>query len=210
MLAVSNEAWRETLASNMISESMLRAIHRKGDEAFITAAPDDEDSVNLLTGVSRTEGIQQGEQITDSLDPLADLIGGIEAASGTPSIIIANPRAWSQLRKLKTAEGSHTALLGAGTSDAEKRLLGVEVVTSPAVTPGELLVIDRSAVAAAVGPVRVANSEHAAFHTDGTALRVTWRIGWSVVRPERLGKLSVYGVAAPPVEDDDEGTDSGE
>jgi hypothetical protein len=53
------------------------------------------------------------------------------------------------------------------------------------------LVIDKSAVVSAVGPVLVATSEHQYFTSDSVALRCTWRFGHVVVRPTRIDKFSI-------------------
>jgi hypothetical protein len=60
------------------------------------------------------------------------------------------------------------------------------------------LVIDKTAVVSAVGPVRVATSEHAFFSADSIAIRCTWRFGANVVKPNRIGKFTLIG---PPGKD---------
>ena len=44
---------------------------------------------------------------------------------------------------------------------------------------------------AASSPIRPARSEDAFFSSDVTAIRVTWRLGWSVMHAERVIKLTV-------------------
>ena len=105
--------------------------------------------------------------------------------------IIASPSAWGAVRKLKTGEGRADTLLGAGTSDIEKRLLGIPVLTSNAMPAGELLVVDRLAIVSAVGPVMVATSADYYFNSDSIALRCTWRFGANLVHPDRIALLSV-------------------
>jgi hypothetical protein len=43
----------------------------------------------------------------------------------------------------------------------------------------------------AVGPVNIATSDQHYFSSDSIALRATWRIGWNVVRPNRIGVFTV-------------------
>jgi hypothetical protein len=69
-------------------------------------------------------------------------------------------------------------------------VLGLPVLKSRFITPFDGLVIDCSAVASAIGPVSIAPSEHALFAKDSVQLRATWRIGWGVTRPDRIGKFS--------------------
>ena len=68
-------------------------------------------------------------------------------------------------------------------------LLGLPVLKSRFIPAFHGLVVDRTAVVSVVGPVSIATSEHAQFARDAIALRATWRIGWGVVRPDRLGKF---------------------
>ena len=57
------------------------------------------------------------------------------------------------------------------------------------------VVIDRSAVVSAVGPVNVAVDNSVFFTSDSVALRATWRIGFNVVRPDRIAKFTVTAAA---------------
>lgn len=189
IVAVSREQWHQQSTAGLLSNSVTRAVTKAGNNAFI--AQPTGSGYPPITGISETAGIIEGDPITASLDPLADVIAEIENNGGTPSLIVANPLAFGALRNLKTGDGANTSLLGAGTNDAERKLLGIEVVTSPAVPEGELLVIDSTAIASAVGPVQIAQSEHAHFAYDSIAVRVTWRIGWAVQHTDRIGKVTV-------------------
>src|SRR5699024_2574096 len=72
-----------------------------------------------------------------------------------------------------------------------KRLLGVEVVTSAAVPEGQLIVVDQNAIASAVGPFEVFQSEHQYFEYDSIAIRATWRIGWAVQHADLIAVVNV-------------------
>jgi HK97 family phage major capsid protein len=70
------------------------------------------------------------------------------------------------------------------------QLLGIAVLVTSAMTAGSLIVIDRSAVVSAVGPVVVAVSDQAYFASDSIGLRCTFRFSQNVVRPNRVVKLT--------------------
>jgi hypothetical protein len=53
------------------------------------------------------------------------------------------------------------------------------------------LLIDRTAIVSAIGPVLIAMSEHRYLSSDGVGLRATWRFGQAVARPERIGKFTI-------------------
>lgn len=191
LIRVSREQWTQDSTAGLLSTSAARAVTRAANTAFISQAAPVSPQITPPTGIGLVPGIITGDTITDNLDPLANLIAQIEANGGQPAIIFADPLAWGGLRTLKLADSSNAALLGAGTEDQAKRLLGVEVVTSPAVPVGKLLVVDPLAVASAVGNIQVATSEHAYFAADSIGLRVTWRLGWAVQHANRIGVVSV-------------------
>ena len=83
------------------------------------------------------------------------------------------------------------SLLGAGTTDAAPMLLSLPVIVNREVRALSGVVLDRSAVVSAVGPVNVAVDNSVFFTSDSVALRATWRIGFNVVRPDRIAKFTV-------------------
>lgn len=188
LLRVSREQWHTNPAGQLLSASTTRAITNKANDAFLAQATG---GPVPLTGIINTPGIITGDPITTNLDPLADAVAQIENNHGQPGIIIANPLAWGALRNLKTGSEANTNLLGAGTNDTDKRLLGVEVVTSAAVPEGQMIVVDPTAIASAVGPFEVFQSEHQYFEYDSIAIRATWRIGWAVQHADRIAVIDV-------------------
>lgn len=179
---------RETLsqpnAAQLVVQSMQRSVIRAADVAFLSNAL-------APTGLLTTVGITDGGAVGTDLDALADAIAGIEADGGKATHIIAAPNAWASLAKLKSATGSAQSLLGAGTQAAERLLLSVPVLTPAAMPSGTILVVDKSAVLAAYGSVMLARSEDAFFASDVVAVRVTFRLGWGVMRPARVAKLTI-------------------
>src|SRR5699024_1612521 len=173
-----------------------RAVLTKANQAYIAQAAPSSPAVTPPAGLLNVAGIEDGGAIADDLDGLIDLFATIEGNGGSVSHLILAPDAWASLRKFKTATGSAVGILGAGTQDAERRLLDVPVMVTSAMTAGTGLAVDRTAVASAVGPVRVATSEHLYFNADSMALRCTFRFGANLVRPDRVGKFTVTAPAA--------------
>lgn len=190
MSYISRELWESNDGTNaaLLSSGSLRSVVSAADSALMGIKPGEQ---TPFTGLVNTPERVEGGKIGANLDPLADVIAQIEANDGTPSLIVANPLAWGKLRNLKTADNANTALLGAGTEDQGKKLFGIEVITSSAVPADSLVVIDPGAVASVVGQVKVANSEHLLFNHDAIALRVIWHIGWNVMRPNRIGTVTI-------------------
>ncbi|MBB3604531.1 hypothetical protein FHT40_004209 [Mycolicibacterium sp. BK556] len=150
-----------------------------------------------------------GSRAQGSLDNLFDFAEGLPGDAVGPGVncrhvrnlyvrrcglgdhILVDPLGWGELRKLKTASSYNSSLIGAGTTDAARMLLSLPVIVDPAVTDYTGLVIDKRAIVSAVGPVKIATSEHQYFSSDSVLLRATWRFGHVVVRPERLGKFAI-------------------
>ncbi len=148
-----------------------------------------------VTGfIADQSNLVEGDTITDSLDALVDLISQLEANLATPTAIVIDPLGWGVLRKLKAATDWNQSLLGAGTVDATPMLLSLPVLTNVGCPQYSGYVLDRNAVVSAVGPVRIAVSEHQFFSSDSVLVRGTWRTGFAVTRPERVGR---FDIAAP-------------
>ncbi len=166
---------------------------KKADAAFIAQpapAPDNAPSAGLLYVV----GSVGGEEVSGGLDALVDLVAQLQANGSNPTHIVVDPLGWSELRKLKFGSDSNQSLLGAGTTDATPMLLSLPVIVNREVPPYSGVVVDRSAVVSAVGPVTMATDNSVFFVSDSIALRATWRIGHNVVRPDRIGQFTT---AAP-------------
>ena len=193
LVRVSREQYGQTGTAEQLSASVARALVRAADLAFLTQAAPTPPATNPAAGLLNVEDIVEGDPISDDLDSLVDLVAELQTNGATPSHILLAPDTWAALRKLKFGTGSNQSLLGAGGTDAEPRLLSLPVIVNKAVPTLTGVVIDRSAVVSAVGPVEVATSQDVYFTHDSVGLRATWRIGQNIVRPDRIGSFTVAG-----------------
>lgn len=179
----SYETLAQPNAAKLVTDSLQRSVTRKANALFLgnTANP---------TGLLHVSGVTNAGIVTNDLDTIVDAIAGIEAAGGTATNIVASPSAWAEVSKLKTGTDSNLSIVGAGTESATRSLLSVPVTVSPEMPDGGLLVLDRNSIVAAVSQVRVARSEDAFFANDVVAIRVTFRLGWGVMHPDRLALLT--------------------
>ena len=184
----SFETLAQPEAARMVVDSLARSVVTKANAAYLgnlEAAPGP-------TGLLNAPGIIDFETpMEDDLDQLVDAISFIELDGGTATHIIANPLAWAALSKLKRATDSNESLVGAGTVAAERALLGLPVLVTPAMPAGSLLVTDQSAIIGAQSPLRLARSDDAYFSSDSIGVRVTWRLGWKVMHATRVAKLTI-------------------
>lgn len=193
LLRLSNEQYSQNQTAEQLAQSVARAVTRRADLAFLAEPAPTVPAVAPVAGLAHTAGLVAGGVITKNLDVLIDLVAQLETNLATPSHIVVSPTTWAALRKFKvgTTTSANESLLGAGTTDAVPMLLGLPVLTNIAVPENAGFVVDQTAIVSAVGPVRVAQSEHKYFSSDSVALRATWRFGHVVVRPERIGKFTV-------------------
>lgn len=183
LVSLSSEQFRQPQTPQHIAQSVSRDLVNKADASYLG----DADPAGLLTAA----GTVNAGAIGSNLDVLVDLVAELESNGATPSAIVLDPLGWAEFRKLKTGDAYNSTLLGAGTSDAQALLLSLPILRSRFIPAHSGVVVDRNAVAAAVGPVRVAQSEHALFANDAVQIRATWRIGWKLVRPERVGRFTI-------------------
>nr|NLI50737.1 phage major capsid protein [Propionibacterium sp.] len=199
LIRLSREQWAQPRTAEMLATSVQRAILRAANIAYLAQAAPVAPAVTPPGGLLNVVGIETaGDDVTGSLDNLVDLIATLEGNGGSPSHIIMAPDAWAVIQKMKLGADYNAPLLGAGTEATVKRLLGLPVLVSSAMTTLSGLVVDRTAIVSAVGQVQVATSEHVYFNTDGIALRATWRFGANVVHPDRIGSFVVADPAIVP------------
>lgn len=188
LVTLSTEQFEQPGTATQVAQSVARDLVRKADASYLG----DDGTGSTPMGLLHHTGIVDGDPIVDNLDSLIDLIAVLEQNGATPSAIVTDPLTWAALRRLKVGGTStNESLLGAGTTDATPMLLSLPVLRSRFIPANSGLVIDKQAIASAVGSVKVAQSEHAKFAQDSVVLRATWRIGWNLVRPERIGRFVV-------------------
>ncbi len=174
----------------MVANSNTCSI-RRGDIAYLAEAAPTPPAIAPVAGLANQENLIDGGTISESLDELVDLVSELESNLSTPSAILVDPLGWGVLRKLRIGEAYNATLLGAGTNDAAQMLLGLPVLINVGVPQYSGFVIDKNAVVSAIGPVRIAVSEHQFVSSDSVLVRATWRTGHAVTRPERVGRFSI-------------------
>lgn len=193
LVRLSREQWYQEGTAIELRRSVSRAIIKRADQAFLAQVVPTPPAVQPPAGLLNIAGVADGGDVSGDLDTLVDLIAELQAEGSMPSHIVVDPVGWAELRKLKTGTDYNSSLLGAGTTDAKPMLLSLPVLINRWASPYTGLVIDKTAVVSAVGDVKIAASEHTYFSSDSVALRATWRIGWNVVRPQRIGQFSIAG-----------------
>lgn len=182
---VSRELTMQPGAAERIANSLRRAVTAKADVAFIQ-------NVSAPVGLENVSGLPNAGTIgTAGLGAVYAGVGAIESDGGSASHLLINPKDWAGLAQIPAATGSNQSLLADVHSAAERSIAGVPVIVHNAVSEGQAILIDRTEVVAAYGQLQLARSEDVYFTQDAIGVRATWRIGWNVVRPNRVQLLTV-------------------
>lgn len=195
IIRLSREQFAQPNASELLSTSVARAVTKAGNLAYISQVAPTSPAVTPPAGLINISGIVNGGAVADDLDGLVDLLATLATNGASPSHILLSPTAWASLRKLKIGADYNSTLLGTGATDAQKFLLDLPVIVTPAAPANSGLVVDSTAIVSAVGAVQVSISEHAYFAADSIAVRCIWRFGANVVKPNRVGKFTVTAPA---------------
>ena len=194
LFRVSAEQWHQTQTPDRLSDSARETLVRTADKVFLNQADPKQDLTQPPAGILN-QGIPDVGTVENNLDTLIDAVANIQAEGGKPTHIVLAPDAWAAIRKLKTAEGAATSLLGVGAADAVPTLLGIPVIVNNAMPKGKGLIVDKRSILVAVGDIEGAVSEHAYFNADTLGLRAIWRFGALVAKPKHQGVFTV-GTAA--------------
>lgn len=194
LVRLSREQYSHLNTSEQVSVSVSRAVTRAANRAYIAQAAPISPAVTPPAGLINIPGLVDCGTVAGDLDALVDGLAVLASNYSAPTHILAAPDSWAALQKLKTGDDYNTSLLGAGTTEAQRFLLNLPVLVDPAVPSGTGIVVDRTAIVSAVGPVNVAVSDQAAFSSDSVMIRCTWRFGANIVRPNRIGLFYLDGV----------------
>lgn len=192
LFAESNESNSHADPKVLLANSITRKMMASADKALLTN--DSTSNTWQPTGLLNIEDITTGSQwgaadkATDVFDAISDAIVSIEAANGTATNIVVSPATWGIIRKTQNTAKDYS--LGAPGQTIEKSVWGVPVSVSPAMTDTDMLVLDNTAIISASGQLITAKSAEAAFNRDSIMWRSTWRIGWNVIHPDRIVKLT--------------------
>lgn len=188
---MSNEAASNGSATELVSASLQNAVTFKADDVFLNGDPAVADPAGRpVLGMLNGGAAMATGNITDSLDPLLDVLGTIGDNGGNPTALIMSFGTWAQLLKLKAS--ANVPLLNPDVANAPAPVLfGVPVVFNTAMPSGRILVHDAAEVYASVSQVTVAKSADYYFDSDSSAIRVTFRCGFGVIHPDRFGVLTV-------------------
>lgn len=188
LVKVSRGQINQDGAAERIARSMARAVTKKADDLFLNNA-------SAPTGLLNTSGLATAGDLGGSTDPNVfaayDAVGAIEDDGGTPTHVLFNPKDWATISKIPETSGSAKSIMADVHDASQRSLAGVPVVVSNHVSQGAALMLDKSEIVAAYGQLQLARSDDFYFDSNSVGLRLTFRLGWTVARVNRLQKLTI-------------------
>ncbi|UPW09792.1 phage major capsid protein [Gordonia terrae] len=192
IVKLSREQWSQPNAAANIAGSVKNDLIRKMDRALLAQVAPTAPAVAPSAGIVNLTGILEGDPITTNLDPLVDLYAELASNDATPRFLIVDPLAYAFLYKLKTDDSSsNQGLLSPATEAPTSPILGLTTQVSNAMPANSGVLIDPAAIVSAYSQLEIATSDQAYFTSDNIAIRATVRVGHTVVRPQRIGKLTI-------------------
>lgn len=182
----SFETSQNPTATTLLSASLRRSILKKADKLFLQG-----DGLNIK-GLGEIENVVDGGSIDGNtgLDPLLDAIATVSDNGGNPTSLIMNHGTWAGLVKLKDSSGRYLVPRDS-TNTPTPALFGIPVVLNNNAEQGTVILNDRTQVLAVYSQVRGATSRDFLFDSDALVMRITFRMGFGVPRPNRIAKLTV-------------------
>lgn len=180
-------------AQQLVGDGLAQSIATKIDAAFFgnTTA----NGPSGLLSLADVQTVDTGAGIVDT-DPFAEAISKAEEVGAVITSFVANPAdvlALSKLKKLTT--GSNEPLLTADpTQPTRRQVLGVPVISSPAVAVGDVWAIPAAKVMVVLREdVTLAVDESAYFSSDSIGVRATVRVGYAYPHEAAIVRLTAAG-----------------
>lgn len=183
---ISNEAAEYDQTVNLIQAGMVKAITDKADRLLLQGDQGDIKGLALTPDMIDAGDINE----TTGLTPLLDAIGKVGDNGGSPTGIIMGYSTWANLLKLN--DKNNRPLIATDVANSPTpAIYGIPIILNMQTPAGTILLNDSSQVLSAVSQAAIASSDQAYFANDSIALRVTMRLGFGVLRPNRLARLTV-------------------
>lgn len=174
-------------ATQVVGDGLARDIARKVDAAWFGAL-----AAPAPSGLGALTGHQTVTGAFTNLDPFAEAISLAEQVGATVTSFVTDPATALTLSKIKTGTGSNAPLLGQdATAAGQRRIPGVEVVSSPAVAAGTVWAYDWSRVWSVLrDDVTIDVDRSPYFESDRVGIRATMRVGFAFGHEASVVKIT--------------------
>lgn len=183
IIPFSNESLRYSDAAALVEDGATRAMTNKADNLFLSAAS------GTPAGLANLDGLttETPAKLTD-LSPVLNVLAKTTDNGANPTSIVMRYSTWARLMGLTAADG-RPFIEPDVTSSAEPRLFNVPVVFNSQAPADTILTLSAKDVIVSASKIEAATSTDALFSRDSSLMRLTMRLGFGVIHPERLGKV---------------------
>lgn len=183
IIPFSNESLRYSDAAALVEDGATRAMTNKADNLFLSAA------AGTPAGIANLDGLttETPTKLTD-LSPVLNVLAKTTDAGANPTGIVMRYSTWARLMGLTAADG-RPFIEPDVTSSAVPRLFNVPVIFNSQAPADTILTLSAKDVIVSASKIEAATSTDALFSRDSSLMRLTMRLGFGVIHPERLGKV---------------------
>ena len=191
LAVISNEVGTNGDLLTMLQNALGAAVTDKADQLLL-AAPTPDESNDGSTGLYNTTGIIDGGTLTGQtgLAPIVTALGNVAANNGTPTSLIMHPSTWSVLLNLATSDGRPLIAPDVANTPTPQ-LYGLPVTLNRQAPTGKILINSRAEIIVVASQMNISSSTERYFERDSLGLRLTMRLGWHVIHPDRLAIINV-------------------
>ena len=197
LVPFSNESLRYDDAVNLITDSATKALVAQADHLFLAA---DADTNGILpTGIAKipaaTDSAAGVTEVTaaskaKTLDAVLDVLAQTTDKGATPTAIVMRFSTWATLMAITATDG-RPLIEPDVTASASPMLFNTPVLFNSQVPESMILTMSAPDVIVSVSDIAADTDSSAMFTSDSSLMRMTMRIGFGVVKPERLGRVIV-------------------
>ncbi|WOT02879.1 phage major capsid protein [Corynebacterium pyruviciproducens] len=204
---------------SMITANVIDSIVAKANAVLFgkqTVKSNAHTTSDPLVGLSQLEGTTDLGKLDKNLDPFIDGVSNILAHRGSQKqmVCVAHPYGWAKVSKMRDKLATERPIepqeliketdvtseiiadgdvCKANEAVAQTFIAGMPMFISPDLPSDTILVFDTNNVIVAASPIRINMDNSYAFSRDAMSIRYTYRLGWRVFHPERIGKITVAG-----------------
>ncbi len=192
IIPFSNESLRYSDAAALVEDGATRAMTNKADNLFLSAAVDT--TAGTPAGIANLDGLttETPTKLND-LSPVLNVLAKTTDNGANPTGIVMRYSTWARLMGLTAADG-RPFIEPDVTTSAAPVLFNVPVIFNSQAPADTILTLSAKDIIVSASMIEAATSTDALFSKDSSLMRLTMRLGYGVIHPNRLGR-----VVLPPV-----------
>lgn len=194
IIPFSNESLRYSDASALVEDGARRAMTNKADNLFLSAVADA--TAGTPAGIANLTGLttETPTTVTD-LSPILTVLAKTTDNGANPTSIVMRYSTWARLMALTAADG-RPLIAPDVTTSAEPVLFNVPVFFNSQAPADTVLTLSAKDIIVSASMIEAATSTDALFSKDSSLMRLTMRLGYGVIHPNRIGKVVLPAVTA--------------